>query len=546
MFNGNVILHTLSLLFYSNNNNNIRNEIMTESSVRPRQHEEEGNDKKKNHGALSSSPESLVTTTGHAILSCSEQLKRCDTTDTDQEESCAYSTRAVWHFNTNNNVQQQPSKQQQHDVFQTRNRRYHHPRLAILGVTVTTLCAVITGVALVILIPRRSSRHSHHARTNSSNVVGGNNHNHNNNNGTSTNSNGSINATTTNHSNDESNATRPNRPNNTTTNETTDDDMLLTDDCASIETADAAWNAIGHYNNNTNNDDMQQDTLNATVSLLVVLGPMVGHVTETTAKIWAFVSNRDSHNNMSILYQRLGNNNNNGGNDCPSPKVQVTNISYNNQTTMELADLEPDTRYRFHVLVNDTKIGKMGTFATLPAEITKFRYVFGSCISFKRDANQTIWNHVLQQEPAFLILNGDTVYSDTMNYSKHWEYHSKQRQIPTFANIIRQVPVYASWDDHDYGPNDSDGLNSDKEQSLQAFTDLFPNPSFGTPAHPGIYSTFSYGNHVRKRERENERAMPCKNLLLCVFLTNMSCCDSFFFGGCCRFNSTLSIIVITE
>ena len=140
----------------------------------------------------------------------------------------------------------------------------------------------------------------------------------------------------------------------------------------------------------------------------------------------------------------------------------------------------------------------MGTFTTVPTEITKFRYMFGSCISFKRDANQTIWNHVLQQEPAFLILNGDTVYSDTMNYSKHWEYHSKQRQIPTFANIIRQVPVYASWDDHDYGPNDSDGLNSGKEQSLQAFTDLFPNPSFGTPTHPGIYSTFSYGNHVRK------------------------------------------------
>jgi hypothetical protein len=469
---------------------------MTESSVRPRQQpkeeSDEGNDNDKKKNGAPSTPEQLVTT-GQPILFCSEQLKRCDTTDTDQE-SCAYSTRAVLHFNTNN-TQPPPSKHCRFLVFQTRNRRYH-PRLAILGVTVTILCAVITGVALVILIPRRSR---HYAGTNSSTnvVVGGgggnNNHNnHNSNNNNNNNNNGTTNSnetnTTTNH--DESNTTRP--PNNTATNDT-DNDIT---DCASLETADAAWNAIAHYNDDTinkNNNNTQDNN-----STVLLLGPMVGHVTSTTAKIWAFL-NHDSHAPLSILYQRLGS----GvgvGKDCPSPKVEMLakNIPLN-QTTMELTNLEPDTRYRFHVLLNDTKIGKMGTFTTVPTDITKFRYMFGSCISFKRDANQTIWNHVLQQEPAFLVLNGDTVYSDTMNYSTHWEYHSKQRQIPTFANIIRQVPVYASWDDHDYGPNDSDGLGSGKEQSLQAFTDLFPNPSFGTPTHPGIYSTFSYGNHVRKR-----------------------------------------------
>lgn len=51
-------------------------------------------------------------------------------------------------------------------------------------------------------------------------------------------------------------------------------------------------------------------------------------------------------------------------------------------------------------------------------------------------------------------------------------------------------------DDHDYGPNDSDGLEEGKEESLRAFQDVFANPSYGTPGHPGIHTTFGYGNDV--------------------------------------------------
>ena len=31
-----------------------------------------------------------------------------------------------------------------------------------------------------------------------------------------------------------------------------------------------------------------------------------------------------------------------------------------------------------------------------------------------------------------------------------------------FANVLRQVPTYAIWDDHDYGPNNSDGTAKGK------------------------------------------------------------------------------------
>ena len=111
-----------------------------------------------------------------------------------------------------------------------------------------------------------------------------------------------------------------------------------------------------------------------------------------------------------------------------------------------------------------------------------------------RDATQTIFDNVLSHTPDFQILNGDTVYSDTTDYDGIWQHHMTQRQIEPFANIIRKVPTYATWDDHDYGPNDSDGLEEGKENSLRAFVDVFANPSYGTPDHPGIYTTWGHGD----------------------------------------------------
>lgn len=101
---------------------------------------------------------------------------------------------------------------------------------------------------------------------------------------------------------------------------------------------------------------------------------------------------------------------------------------------------------------------------------------------------------VLDQDLEFLILNGDTVYLDTTDYNRIWNHHMEQRQIEPFANIIRQRPVYATFDNHDYGPNNSDRTMIGKENSLRAFKDVFANPSYGTKDLPGIFTTFQYGD----------------------------------------------------
>jgi hypothetical protein len=234
--------------------------------------------------------------------------------------------------------------------------------------------------------------------------------------------------------------------------------------CVARETADENWNAVAGGGQLTS-------------------GPMVGHTTTTTAMIWAYASPNAT---VSVMYQRLG--------DCPSLPSTTLEMG-KNQNTVQLTALNASTPYRYHVLVDGAKTGQMGSFTTASSQQEeKFRYMFGSCMNMKKDPHQTVWDEVLKQHPGFLVLNGDTVYADTTNYTEIWSYHMNQRQIGPFANIIRQIPTYATWDDHDYGPNDSDGTQPGKNDSIRAFHDVWANPSYGTPDLPGIFTTFEHGN----------------------------------------------------
>ena len=60
-----------------------------------------------------------------------------------------------------------------------------------------------------------------------------------------------------------------------------------------------------------------------------------------------------------------------------------------------------------------------------------------------------------------------------------------------FATVLRRVPTYAIWDDHDYGPNP----NSDGTAKGKAFGggQIWANPTLGTTDTPGPFSNFSHG-----------------------------------------------------
>lgn len=218
----------------------------------------------------------------------------------------------------------------------------------------------------------------------------------------------------------------------------------------------------------------------------VEAGPLVGHTTDTTASIWAYdkdakelkvewwPADDDSSRKAAAL----------------RPKGERSPVSRHTFT-----DLEPATSYRYSLGV-EGRDPAVGSFTTAPptGKPTRFSYVVTSCMNPRQFPVQPAWDTVLRQKPAFHLLVGDNVYADSTDYEVLRTHHLEQRAIPNFAQVLATVPSYATWDDHDFGPNDSHAQTPGKENSLAAFRDLWANPAYGTPELPGVFYHFRWAD----------------------------------------------------
>ena len=157
--------------------------------------------------------------------------------------------------------------------------------------------------------------------------------------------------------------------------------------------------------------------------------------------------------------------------------------------------LSPNTAYQYQVTIDGKADPSWkGSFKTAPVEgtSTAFRMAITSCMHIKRA--QRSWNLLLEEQPDLHLTVGDTHYADTTDPTIQLQHHLAYRRKKEFANVLRQVPTYAIWDDHDYGPNNSDGTAEGKEFSLAGWKQAWPNPASGTPDTPGAFFKFSRGD----------------------------------------------------
>ncbi len=99
------------------------------------------------------------------------------------------------------------------------------------------------------------------------------------------------------------------------------------------------------------------------------------------------------------------------------------------------------------------------------------RIAFGSCLG--QDLPQPIWARVLAVRPDLFVFLGDNVYADTDDPKLLRAAYAKLASQPGFQRLKRTVPILATWDDHDYGTNDSGGDFPAKEASRKVFLDFF-------------------------------------------------------------------------
>jgi alkaline phosphatase D len=98
-----------------------------------------------------------------------------------------------------------------------------------------------------------------------------------------------------------------------------------------------------------------------------------------------------------------------------------------------------------------------------------------------------------------MIWGGDNLYLREADWDSktgilHRYTHS--RSIKEIQPLLAKTQNFAIWDDHDFGPNDSDRSFYNKNLTLEAFKDFWANKSYGmTPEqNEGNYSTFNWSD----------------------------------------------------
>jgi alkaline phosphatase D len=110
---------------------------------------------------------------------------------------------------------------------------------------------------------------------------------------------------------------------------------------------------------------------------------------------------------------------------------------------------------------------------------------FGSCAEQYKP--QPVLQRVVEKNPDLFIYLGDNIYSDTYSMDTLRKNYQTLASKPEFQALKAAAPMLATWDDHDYGWNDSGRHYPFKHKSKEIFLNFFGIADSSILDHEGIY-----------------------------------------------------------
>ncbi len=185
-----------------------------------------------------------------------------------------------------------------------------------------------------------------------------------------------------------------------------------------------------------------------------------------------------------------------------------------NAAQVRIDGLAPGTRYAYRVLLGGKAAGPVQHFLTQTRwqwrdkiDPPDFTALMGSCNYVNepaRDRDGTpygadhfIYERMAAKKPDLMLWLGDNSYLREDEYTSPEGMSYRYRQDRARAELqplLRMGQHAAIWDDHDFGPDDSNGSFVFKQQSMDLFKRYWANASYGLPELPGIFGTFSYSD----------------------------------------------------
>lgn len=231
-------------------------------------------------------------------------------------------------------------------------------------------------------------------------------------------------------------------------------------------------------------------------------GPMVGYTQMREVAIWLQTTGPAA---IQIEYADTA---------APQTKLKTSPVQTHSQSAytavIKISDLLPGRVYRYKVLLNGKAypLPYPTYFRTLPqwrwrSAPPDFRFALGSC-AYINDSlydrpgppyggGYEIFSAIAAQQPDFMLWLGDNVYlreADWNSRSGILYRYTHTRSLPELQPLLAACAHYAVWDDHDFGPNDSDRGFWARHLTREAFILFWANPSYGVPSVPEGITTF--------------------------------------------------------
>lgn len=178
-------------------------------------------------------------------------------------------------------------------------------------------------------------------------------------------------------------------------------------------------------------------------------------------------------------------------------------------------ELEPGHIYNYEVLLNGQKVEFSYPLTFQSQALWQWRtdppafdMAIGSCAYINEPqydrpgrpygGEYSIYNSIYKMQPDAMLWLGDNTYlreADWYSTAGIQRRYTHTRSVKEMQPLLASTHNFAVWDDHDYGPNDSDRSFIHKDKTRKVFQDFWANPTYGVPmAEEGIATQFLWND----------------------------------------------------
>jgi phosphodiesterase/alkaline phosphatase D-like protein len=216
------------------------------------------------------------------------------------------------------------------------------------------------------------------------------------------------------------------------------------------------------------------------------VGPFSGAVTDSSAVVVYKVSLPDQDCRVEYAMEASME----GSRFSATRRSSAANANY---VKVRLEDLEPETTYHFRLELNGEIVERSrGKFRTFARSAKSFRFAFGN--SLKSESRRSGMRASLDEDILFFLNTGDIHYDDidVPDLGRFRNSYQKAFLRRDMTRLGRSTPLVFIWDDHDYGPNNSDRTAPGRLQSGRAYRECIPHyPLPARESNGAIYQAFS-------------------------------------------------------